>query len=184
MVATTKGRYRDTRIDVKLVLSALWISMMFVFAYVDIFAFLRADVLKSALDGKVASTGYTVNQFFLVYTLFYVLVPSLMVVASLMLKPKVNRVVNVVVSLVYLVTVIGSAIGEKWAYYLIGSVVEVVLLALIARTAWTWPPTDVTARPPAAGTEELPGVGSIHTDGSSAAGPVSAERRGRATPSP
>ena len=164
MTATIKRRYRDTRIDVKLVLSALWISMMFVFAYVDIFAFLRADVLKAALDGKVASTGFRVNQVFLVYTLVYVLVPALMVALSLVLKPKVNRVANVAVSLVYLVTVIGSAIGETWAYYLIGSAVEVVLLALIARTAWTWPSADVTPRPPTAEAEELHGVGSIHTD--------------------
>ena len=161
MAATTKVQYRDTRIDVKLVLSALWISMMFVFAYVDIFAFLRADVLKAALDGRVASTGFRVNQVFLVYTLVYVLVPSLMVVASLVLKPRVNRVANVVVSLVYVVTVIGSAIGETWAYYLIGSAVEVVLLALIARTAWTWPPADLPPRPPTGRSRELHGVSSI-----------------------
>ena len=63
---TASREFQDTRIDVKLVLSALWISMMLVFAYVDIFAYLRADVLRSALDGEVASTGFTVNQAFLV----------------------------------------------------------------------------------------------------------------------
>jgi hypothetical protein len=33
---------------VKLVLSSLWIAMLIVFAYVDIFALLRADVLRAA----------------------------------------------------------------------------------------------------------------------------------------
>lgn len=28
---------QDTRVDVKVVLSGLWISMLFIFAYVDIF---------------------------------------------------------------------------------------------------------------------------------------------------
>ena len=61
---TVTRQYRDTRVDVKHVLSALWITMLFVFAYVDIFAFFRADVLKAALDGKIATTGFTVNQRF------------------------------------------------------------------------------------------------------------------------
>ena len=140
---TSTGRqYRDTQVDVKLVISALWITMLFVFAYVDIFALLRADVLEAALDGKIAATRFTVNQLFLTYTLAYVLVPAVMVTLSLVLEPRVNRIVNVAVSLFYIVTIIGGAIGEHWAYYLIGSVVEVILLAAIARTAWTWPPAE------------------------------------------
>jgi hypothetical protein len=45
------------------------IAMLFVFAYVDIFALLRADVLNAALDGKMATTGFTINQSFLTLTL-------------------------------------------------------------------------------------------------------------------
>jgi hypothetical protein len=139
-VTTTTRHYRDTPVDVKLVLSALWIALLFVFAYVDIFAFFRADVLDAALDGKVASTGFAVNQLFLTLTLIYILVPSLMVVLSVMLKPHVNRITNVVVSLVYMVSIIVSCIGETWAYYIVGSVIEALLLVAIARTAWKWPP--------------------------------------------
>jgi Family of unknown function (DUF6326) len=135
-------QYRDTPVDVKLVLSALWIAMLFVFAYVDIFAFFRADVLRAALDGEVADAGFTVDQLFLTLTLVYIVLPALMVVLSLVLRPEVNRIVNVVVSLVYLVSVVASCIGEDWAYYLIGSLVEAVLLVAIARTAWTWPPPE------------------------------------------
>ena len=57
--------------------------MLFVFAYVDIFGFYRADVLDAALDGKVATTPFTVNQMFLTFTLSYILLPTLMVVLSL-----------------------------------------------------------------------------------------------------
>jgi hypothetical protein len=141
--ATTTRQYRDTPVDVKLVLSALWVAMLFVFAYVDIFAYLRADVLNAALDGKVATTGFTVNQVFLTLTLTYILVPALMVVLSLLLKPRVNRVINIVVSVLYVIIIIGSAVGEKWAYYFLGSLIEVILLAAIARTAWKWPPPQI-----------------------------------------
>ena len=133
------GQYEDTRIDVKVVLSALWITMLIVFAYGDIFGLFRADVLRAALDGKMASTGLAVDQVFLVFTDVYVLIPTLMVVLSLVLRPRVNRIVNIVVALVYAVSIIVSCIGEGWAYYLFGSAVEVVLLGAITRTAWAWP---------------------------------------------
>ena len=137
---STSTQYRDTRVDVKLVLSALWIAMLFVFAYVDIFGFFRAEILEAALDGKVATTTFTVDQTFLTVTLVYVLVPILMVVLSLVLRPRVNRIVNIVVSLLYMISIIASVIGEEWVYYILGSAVEVVLLAAIVRYAWAWPP--------------------------------------------
>jgi hypothetical protein len=144
MNTTTKvGEYQDTKIDVKLVLSALWIAMLIVFAYVDTFGFLRADVVDAALDGKMAATGITVDQVFLVFTTVYILIPTLMVFLSLALRPRVNRIVNIVVALFYAVSIIASGIGEGWVYYILGSVVEVVLLVAIVRTAWTWPRTQV-----------------------------------------
>ena len=140
---TQAGQYQDTKIDVKLVLSALWIAMLIVFAYVDTFGFLRADVVDAALDGKMAATGITVDQVFLVFTTVYILIPTLMVFLSLALRPRVNRIVNIVVALFYAVSIIASGIGEGWVYYILGSVVEVVLLVAIVRTAWTWPRTQV-----------------------------------------
>jgi hypothetical protein len=140
---TTARQYRDTQVDVKLVLCALWIAMLFVFAYVDIFGFYRADVLDAALDGKVATTAFTVNQIFLTFTLIYNLLPTLMVVLSLLLKPRVNRITNIVVSLLYMISIIVSCIGEKWAYYILGSLIEVILLVAIARSAWKWPPPQI-----------------------------------------
>jgi len=140
MTTTTKaGQYQDTRIDVKLVLSALWITMLVVFAYVDIFGFFRADILRAALDGEMAATGVAIDQAFLVFTTAYILIPTLMVVLSLVLRPRVNRIANIVVALIYAVSIIASCIGETWGYYLLGSAVEVVLLVAIVRTAWTWP---------------------------------------------
>jgi hypothetical protein len=140
VTTTTKaGQYEDTRIDVKLVLSALWIAMLIVFAYVDIFGFFRADILEAALDGKVAAMGVAIDQMFLVFTTVYILIPTLMVVLSLVLRPRVNRIANIVVALVYAVSIIALCIGETWTYYLLGSAVEVVLLAAIVYHAWTWP---------------------------------------------
>jgi hypothetical protein len=129
----------DAKVDVKVVLSGLWISMLFVFAYVDIFGFWRADVINGALTGTVPGAGFTINQSFLVFTTIYVLIPSLMLIFSLVAPVRINRTANIVVSLLYAVSVVVSAVGETWTYYVLGSVFEVLLLLNIARVAWTWP---------------------------------------------
>lgn len=67
------------------------------------------------------------------------LVPALRVVLSLLLERRINRGLNIGVSAVYTISVIGSCIGETWAYYVVGSAVEVFLFLAIARTAWRWP---------------------------------------------
>jgi hypothetical protein len=125
-------------VDVKVVLSGLWISMLFVFAYVDIFGFWRADVIKGALAGRVPGVGFEVDQTFLILTSLYILVPSLMVVVSLLAPPRINRAANIVISVVYVASIVATLIGETWAYYFLGSAVEIVLLLAIARVAWTW----------------------------------------------
>jgi len=139
--STTTGTQdlRDTKVDVKVVLSGLWISMLFVFAYVDIFTFWRADAINGALAGKVPDAGFTINQTFLVFTTIYVLIPILMIVVSLIAPARINRTANIVASLIYAASVVVGAIGETWSYYIIGSVVEVMLLLAIARVAWKWP---------------------------------------------
>jgi hypothetical protein len=71
-------------------------------------------------------------------TTLYVLVPSLMVVVSLLAPARVNRIANIGVSLLYAASVVATVVGETWIYYLLGSAVEVVLLRTIARIAWTW----------------------------------------------
>jgi hypothetical protein len=136
---TRTATLRDSAVDVKVVLSGLWISMLFVFAYVDIFGFWRDDVINGALDGKVPGAGFTINQTFLALTTAYILIPSLMVAVSLLAPARVNRPANIAISLLYVVTVILSILGETWIYYILGSVVEVALLLAIARVAWAWP---------------------------------------------
>lgn len=62
-----------------------------------------------------------------------------MVAVSLLAPARAARRANLVVRLVYLVTVIWAIVGESWLYYVLGSVVEALLLVAIARVAWTWP---------------------------------------------
>jgi hypothetical protein len=141
-VTDQKRTRDDPKVNVKVVLSGLWVSMLFVFAYVDIFGFWRTDVINGALDGTVPGAGFDINQAFLILTTLYILIPSLMVSFSLMAPARFNRPTNLVVSTLYAVSVVASAVGERWAYYILGSVVEVMLLLAIAGVAWFWPTTS------------------------------------------
>lgn len=53
-----------TAVGVRVKIAGLWTSLLFVFAYVDIFGLLRADVVKGVLAGKVQV--FTVDQTFFV----------------------------------------------------------------------------------------------------------------------
>jgi hypothetical protein len=123
-------------VNVRIKISALWTSMLFVFAYVDIFSLYRPDVRADLEAGELA--GFTVNQAFLLGTTAYVVIPSVMVFLGLVLRPRVNRIANIALGIVYALTIIAGAIGE-WNYYILGSAIEVVLLATIVYYAWTWP---------------------------------------------
>ena len=139
----------DTRTDVKVRLSGLWIATLLLFAYVDIFGFWRADVIEGALAGEVPGVGFEIGQAFLALTTVYVLLPICMVVVSLFAPATPNRVANIVVALIYAASLVVTAAGETWVYYLLGSVVETVLLLGIAWTAWSWPREAATPGLPA-----------------------------------
>lgn len=130
----------DTKISTKLKISALWVTMLFIFAYVDIFFFFQPGIIKEILGGSV--DGRQINQAFLLFTTVYILIPSLMVFLSLVLKPAINRWTNIIVATVYAISILGLAISEAsetWVYYLTSNIIEVVLLLLIVWYAWKWP---------------------------------------------
>jgi hypothetical protein len=133
---TAEPKFEPFNVNVRVKISALWTSMLFVFAYVDLFSLYRPDVRADLDAGELG--GFTVNQWFLVGTTVYVVIPSLMVSGALILRPRVNRIANIALSILYAITIIAGAIGE-WNYYVLGSAIEVALLAAIVYYAWTWP---------------------------------------------
>jgi hypothetical protein len=128
--------FEPSNVSVRIKISALWTSMLFVFAYVDLFSLYRRDFRADLEAGEVG--GFTVDHSFLFLTTLYVVIPSLMVFCALVLRPRVNRIANIALSSIYALTIIAGAIGE-WSYYVLGSAIEVALLAAVVYYAWTWP---------------------------------------------
>lgn len=132
MPTTVASPELSTSVDPRLKISALWVAMLFVVAYVDIFAFYRPDRHAEIERGRVG--GFDIGQGFLVFTTMYIVVPSLMVYLSLVMAPRMNRNVNIAVAAFYALTIVGAAIGE-WAYYLFGSAIELLLLFAVVHHA-------------------------------------------------
>ena len=133
---TAETKFEPFNVNVRVKISALWTSMLFVFAYVDLFSLYQPDFRADLEAGEVA--GFTLNQSFLLGTTVYVVVPALMVFLALVLQPRASRILNIVLGVLYAVTIVAGAIGE-WNYYIFGSAVEVALLGAIVYFAWTWP---------------------------------------------
>jgi Family of unknown function (DUF6326) len=122
-------------VNVRIKISALWTSMLFVFAYVDLFSLYRRDFRAGLETGTV--DGFTINQSFLLGTTVYILLPSLMVFLALVLPRRIDRIANMALGILYAFTIIASAIGE-WNYYILGTAVEVALLGAIVYYAATF----------------------------------------------
>jgi len=142
---SARAKLEPSPVNVRVKISALWTSMLFVFIYVDHYSLFRADIRADIEAGKIS--GFTINQLFLLVVTAYVAIPALMVFLSLILRPGVARIANIALSVIYALTIIAGAIGE-WNYYILGSAIEVMSLAAIVYYAWTWPkearPTSMT----------------------------------------
>lgn len=141
-VSTSPSVLDDARISVRHKISALWIAVLLLYAYGDIFGFFRTGTIKDVMAGKVS--GIEITQGFLLAVSVYIAIASAMVFLSLVLRPRMARWTNIVLPILYIVSIVGTCIGETWAYYFFMSAAESVLLALIVWYAWTWPRREAT----------------------------------------
>ncbi|MBG6095803.1 DUF6326 family protein [Nocardioides luteus] len=138
----------DQPTSVRAKLAAAWTSFMFLYAYVDILNFFTPGVVDDILAGKVFE--FDLSQTFSTAALALVSVPTLMVVLSMTLPARANRITNLVVAALYVPVTAFNLAGASWLYfYGLGVVLELGLLALIVRYAWTWPRTATAATAPA-----------------------------------
>ncbi|MCP2275742.1 DUF6326 family protein [Nocardia amikacinitolerans] len=144
---TTTATLEDQPIPVRAKLAATWTSFMFLYAYVDILNFFTPGVIEEILDGKVFE--FDVSQTFSTTALTLMAIPILMVVLSMTLPARANRITNLIVAWLYVPVTAFNAVGESWLYfYGLGIVLELILLAVIVWYAWTWPRTAPSATSP------------------------------------
>ena len=134
----------DQRIPVRAKLAAAWTSFMFFYIYVDYLHLYKPGAIDDILAGVVFE--FDISQTFVVISLMLVGIPTLMILLSATLPARANRTLNLVVASLYIPVSAFNVVGGSWIYfYGLGVVLEVILLAFILRSAWTWPRTAPSA---------------------------------------
>ena len=147
---TTQDVLDTPPVPVQAKLAAAWTSLMFFIIYIDYFHLYQPGEIDEIRGGDIhvfEITPTLVTVFFVV-----IAIPTLMVVLSMALPARVNRVTNLVVASLYIPCIVFNAAGASsgWAFYYALTIgVEVLVLVFVLRSAWTWP------RTPSASTPEL-----------------------------
>ena len=128
----------DFKVNLKLKLSALWAALMLCYIYGDYFELFLPNQLQNMVNGKVILD----SPLKLLAAAVLMTVPSVMIFLTLVMKPQLNRWINVGLGLFYtlvMVLVLSVAISYWRAFYVFLGLVEITLSLTIAWYAWNWP---------------------------------------------
>ena len=103
------------------------------------------DRIEGALGELAGAAKEGLMALSVVIGLTLMAIPIFMILLSTTLPARVNRTINLVVATLYIPVSVYNAAGEEsWTYfsfYGLSIGLEVLLLAFILRSAWTWPRT-------------------------------------------
>ena len=140
----TKHTLQDDKVNVKIILSALWVAVMFIYVYADIKTLFQPEIPEQIISGIIG--GMTINQSFLFAAAILMSIPPIMILLSLILKPSINRWVNIIVSFLHILLIIATRFvpGKIWYYYIYYQSIEAIFHLLIIWYAWRWPLQEKT----------------------------------------
>ena len=127
----------DVKANVRIVLSALWTTVMFCYIYGDYFELYVPKKVEGLLNGQNLLDSPT--KLFAISVILAI--PALMISLSLLLKPKLCRWLNICVGLFFTLftLLVGISSMSAWTtYYVFLSFLESSITMLIVWRAWTW----------------------------------------------
>jgi hypothetical protein len=140
----TTTMLEDRKVNVKARLALLWVALMFFYIYNDLFSLYQPGHVAELVEGHVGGVQFTQTLLFGAAVLMAF--PSLMILLSLTLKARANRLVNIIVGILHVFVLLGTQFvgeGETWLFWRLYELLEAVFLALIIWTAWKWPTQPV-----------------------------------------
>ena len=133
----TNGKITGTT-DRKVILTTLWVFVMFNYLYCDVMALMDSVTLKQFLEGKAA--GMDTTQGFFLTAAILMEIPMAMILLSMVLKYKANRWSNIIAGTIMTVVQFSSLfIGSApTIYYMFFSIIEITCTSSIVWHAWRW----------------------------------------------
>jgi len=138
---TNKNRqhteYADAPFNTRTVLTGLWITLILLYIYCDFFTLIRTGEIEGVIEGNMGP--FTITQLFLALASLTTVIPSLIILACLLLKQPYIRWVNIIGGIVFTMVNIGNLVGETWVYYWIYGVIELLITIVIIIKSIKWP---------------------------------------------
>ena len=138
--ANTPNLLDNPPVPLQAKLAAAWTSLMFFVIYIDYFHLYKPGAIDQIRGGDIFE--FEISGTLMTIFVVVIGIPALMVMLSMTLPARVNRVTNLVVASLYIPIMVFNAAGSTWDYafyYALTIGVEVLILAFILRSAWTWP---------------------------------------------
>jgi small-conductance mechanosensitive channel len=138
----SNSTFQDFPINVKLIISSLWVAVMFCYVYGDYIEVYVPGVLAEAMEVTQDKEGVQL-EFFAVALLMSI--PSVMIFLTRVLKPTINRWLNIVIPTVYIALLVAVNLEATWVFYLYLTAIEILLSISTVWYAWNWPKTEQCA---------------------------------------
>ena len=120
--------------EIRVILSTLWIVVMFNIGFADILGLFEPGILKQIMTGSVDDIQFTSGLMLLMAIMLEI--PIAMILLSRVLKYKANRWANIIAGVITILFVIGG--GSLEFSYIFFATIEVVSMAFIIWYAWKW----------------------------------------------
>ena len=116
----------------------MWASVTFCYLYGDYFELYTPDKIDSLITGENNLDSPTK----LLIASIILAISSVMVAASIILKPKLNRILNIIFGTLFtlMMLFIGvNSMTEWYSFYVFLAFLESIITFLIVYYAWKWP---------------------------------------------
>ena len=128
----------NQKVNIKIKLATLWASVTLCYLYGDYFELYTPDKVNSLITGENNLDSPTK----LLIASIILAISSVMVAASIVLKPKINRILNIIFGTLFtlMMVFIGIISTNEWyLFYVFLAFLESIITALIVWYAWKWP---------------------------------------------
>jgi hypothetical protein len=126
----------DAKVNTKIRLAAAWTALIAFYIYADFLSLYRPGQLDEIRRGVLGP--FDVSQATLLTASLIVVLPAVMIVFSLLLPARMNRLLNIALAVLYTLVNISNLVGEEWAYYYLFGIAEIAVTVHLFLTAWRW----------------------------------------------
>lgn len=138
MSTTKKTFLKDFEINIKIQLASLWTATTFCYLYGDYFELYTPDKVESLISGE----NILGNPMTLFIASLVMAIPPLMIFLSIVLKPRINKVLNILFGALFTIMMLLIAIASltSWySFYVFLAIVEAILTFIIVWKVIRWP---------------------------------------------